>query len=395
MHNHFTAGEKTIMSSLVKCVNANGESTCDWEGPLYMVSIHAQSCQFAVVPCENQCRDENGKVRMIRKGENAEHLRNNCPYRDYKCDICGETGAYSSMVHGKACERNTLACPNVGCTEVVRAQRLAAHLVVCKHTLVPCKFRGIGCGVTLKRMHISWHEEGIKVHLAIALDKIVELHGRALMLKVGSIQIVRSAADLGMKMEHASKHTAELQKSIEIGLQKVRRQSTTRSRIALWIQSKAYQALNKMGDTTVFKITNVRRDNRTVFMSSPFYSRQGHQSYHMAVSVHLNNTTKSISVYASIVPGKFDQYLSWPFIGNIHFVLLNQHHDGGHHSMVMAVSAADNMRLGTTPLGFPHFISLGELLHNSDPNKQFFLDDTLYFQITIVNKDNGSLLCSI
>ena len=86
-----------------------------------------------------------------------------------------------------------------------------------------------------------------------------------------------------------------------------------------------------------------------------------------------------ISVSVSMVPGKFDDHLSWPFVGDVYITLLNQHHSGDHLSMTFTVSAADNMKVGET-LGFNNLLSLSEMMQDSDPNK---LDDTLYFQISV------------
>ena len=107
---HVIAGGKTISSSRVKCTNVEGESPCDWEGHFYKVAIHnTMTCQH--VPCKKQCKDERGNVRMIRKGEIDEHLMNDCPNRDYKCDICGESGTYADIIHGKACDGKPSTCP--------------------------------------------------------------------------------------------------------------------------------------------------------------------------------------------------------------------------------------------------------------------------------------------
>ena len=72
------------------------------------------------------------------------------------------------------------------------------------YTLVPCKFRDIGCEVTLKCMDISQHEKEAKGHLTMALVKVVELRSKSVMLGIGCIQMVASAAGVSAKMLEAA-----------------------------------------------------------------------------------------------------------------------------------------------------------------------------------------------
>ena len=357
-----------------------------------MVAIHnTMTCHH--VPCKKQCKDERGNVRMIKKGEIDEHLMNDCPNRDYKCDICGETGTYADIIHGKACDGKPSTCPNVGCTKVIRRRGIAPHLVKCMHTLVPCKFRDIGCEVTLKRMDISQHEKEAKGHLTMALDKVVELRSKSVMLGIGCIQMVASAAGVSAKMLEAAWRTAVLKQCIEADLERVKTQASMRDRMLTWVHSHICEAVNLISGKVIFKITNVMKESRAVFRSPTFYNRQRHQSYHMCVSVHMD-VNHVISVSVSMVPGEFDDHLSWPFVGDVYITLLNQHHNGDHLSMSFTVSAADNMKVGET-LGSNNLLSLSEMMQDSDPNKQYLLDDTLYFQISVVDKNRGDLLCSI
>ena len=78
--------------------------------------------------------------------------------------------------------------------------------------------------------------------------------------------------------------------------------------------------------------------------------------------------------------GPNDQILSWPLIGTAKVVeLLNQLTDKNHYDLVYTFTENCNTRAGN---GFTSakFIRHSELTHSAD--RQFLMDDTLYFRVT-------------
>ena len=120
---------------------------CEWEGTVGTLEQHVATCEFAVVPCPKECKDDNGVQHLMRK-DLASHLESTCPNRDYQCQYCEEIISYASIKehHNKVCKKKILPCPNAGCSEEMQRQHLNEHVCnECAHTVIACKYKGIGC----------------------------------------------------------------------------------------------------------------------------------------------------------------------------------------------------------------------------------------------------------
>lgn len=164
-------GLKDVLALRVKCNGVNGE--CKWEGTVSALEAHVVTCEFALVPCPNRCKGQNGRIKLITKKAVAEHLEKACPNRDYECVYCGEKGMYAGIdIHDVICEKKTLPCPNAECTDTIERQGIKRHLEECIYTEVPCKYQRLGCIVKMKRSDITVHEDDDRLHLHMALDTI-------------------------------------------------------------------------------------------------------------------------------------------------------------------------------------------------------------------------------
>ena len=63
------------------------------------LDTHLAECEFALVPCPKECKDDSGEVKHFVKKQVKEHLRKDCPNRDYTCKHCGEKGTYAEITH--------------------------------------------------------------------------------------------------------------------------------------------------------------------------------------------------------------------------------------------------------------------------------------------------------
>ena len=163
----------------MKCNDMN--SKCEWEGIVGTLAEHVAMCEFALVPCPKQCKDSDEKVEYFTKKNLNEHLKNDCPDRDYECEHCGEKGTYTNItdVHDKKCEKKLVPCSNADCTDTIQRQAIKRHLEDCIHTEVSCKYQKIGCDVKMKRNAMSGHEDGEdKLHLHMGLDAIVTMKAK-------------------------------------------------------------------------------------------------------------------------------------------------------------------------------------------------------------------------
>jgi TNF receptor-associated factor 4 len=322
------SGKREIMALAVKCNNvAQG---CEWKGIVGTLQKHASTCEFTLVPCPNNCEDGEDKIGYFRKKHLRHHFINECPNREYKCRYCGEKGTYANItqVHDKTCVNKIVPCPNEDCIHTIQRKNVEKHLEDCEFTEVACKYARLGCDSKMKKTDLPAHEKEDTLHLHMALDKIVTIEKEVSYLK---------------------------------------------SKIALHF---------------TFKITCFaeRMKNGGVFLSPSFYTSPN--GYHMDIKVHPDGKGDCkgthISIYAKVLKGKNDEHLTWPFVGNITFTLLNQLEDEDHFGRTAFIKGDINMRATAGTVnnrGFSRFIAHSGLSRKR--SIQYLKDDTLYFRVSV------------
>ena len=121
-------GRREIKQLQVRC--ANTVRGCQWTGTVGTLDDHLASCQFALVPCPNNCEEDKGagELLLIRK-QLDEHLQTKCPRR---CPHCGEKGTFASITedHDQFCDKKIVACPNKdkGCPLSVERGKTKEHV---------------------------------------------------------------------------------------------------------------------------------------------------------------------------------------------------------------------------------------------------------------------------
>ena len=154
----------------------------------------------------------------------------------------------------------------------------------------------------------------------------------------------------------------------------------------------------KDGEPKVFKMTgyNARKAVDCSFCSDSFYTSPG--GYKMCITVNAegdgSGSGTHVSVYAYLLEGAYDASLSWPFIGTVTFMLLNQLADDNHHSWMLKYETKDNAKVGSN-WGNVQFISHSALSHDPVKNTQYLKNDTLYFRVTVkANNHKPWLVCT-
>ena len=107
-----------------------------------------------------------------------QHLKEECANRDHQCKYCGKKDTYSNIteIHEDVCEKKAIPCPNSDCSESMQRAEIKQHLENdCEHTVISCKYEGIGCDVKMKRKDMGAHEQDDKAHLHQALNTVVKL----------------------------------------------------------------------------------------------------------------------------------------------------------------------------------------------------------------------------
>lgn len=141
-------------------------------GTLDASKMHVATCKFCLRPAQIGVHDVQLLVRDLHA-----HLES-CPNREYKCKYCGKTGKYVDIkeVHHKVCAKVVVACTNSDCTKRMQRGRIDKHVdTKCLYTVLPCKYKGIGCATELKRQDMAAHEQDDKLHLLMTQDTVKQL----------------------------------------------------------------------------------------------------------------------------------------------------------------------------------------------------------------------------
>ena len=353
-------GKRDIKALKVKCDNF--ERNCHWEGTVGTLEAHVITCKFTLLPCPKECKDNTNKIKHLMRKNLNKHLKNKCPNRDHKCELCGEKGTYAhiTQVHDGICKQKILPCPNK-CTKTMPRQDIEKHVELeCEYTVIACKFKNIGCTTEMKRGDMEAHEQDDSLHLSKALNAVVKLQDSNTQLQ-DSMTVLQDSMT-------------------------VLRVSNTELR----------EKASKLENTTItFKLAKFeeKKDIDKVFISPSFYTSPG--GYHMVIRVDTNGngTGKGthVSVYFPILKGKNDTELRWPFVGKVTFTLLNQLEDNNHETKILSLNAGDNaMAHGPhgTAWGVSQFISHSELPHDPVKNTQYLKDNTLYFRVSVEVSDH-------
>ena len=154
----------------------------------------------------------------------------------------------------------------------------------------------------------------------------------------------------------------------------------------------------KDGEPMVFKMTgyNARKTTDNVFNSDSFYTSPGGYKMYIQVVPNGYSTGKGthVSVYATLLEGAYDAGLSWPFVGTVKFMLLNQLEDRNHHILSIECENNDCLKVGLR-LGYPRFISHAALPYNSVKKTQYLKNDMLYFRTSVkVRRRKPWLVCT-
>ena len=301
------------------------------------------TCKFTLLPCPYKCKDDKNEITHFMRKDQDKHLKNDCPNRDHECEYCGEKGtyAYIAQVHDELCLLKILPCPNK-CTKTMPSQDIEKHMELeCEYTVIACKFKNIGCTTEMKRGVMAAHEQNDKLHLSKALSAVVKLQDSNSQLKEELLEL---------------SHTL------------------------------------KYGESITFNVTGFqgKKDSGEIFFSPSFYTSPG--GYHMAIRVYANGHGTGegthISIFVQIMKGKYDTQLSWPLVGKVTIMLLNQLEDDNHKKLMVALVTENNAMACGHTWGFPKFILHSELAHDPDKNTQYLKNDTLYFRVSVEDLDH-------
>lgn len=198
---------------------------CKWEGTIATLEEHlAHTCEFAPLPCPKQCKDDSNKVKQYTRKVLDRHVATECPNRDHTCEYCGEKGTYSSIthIHDKVCGMKLVRCYCPECSVVMERCGVKRHWETCEHIQVPCKYKRIGCDVTMKRKDIKTHEQNDNAHhLHIALNTTVEIKDERDQLKKDVGKLTSDLQSAAKKAKDSKDRIDTLESSLKAVSQRV------------------------------------------------------------------------------------------------------------------------------------------------------------------------------
>ena len=124
------------------------------------LETHLQSCDYALLPCTNECKNNDQIFKVLRK-DLQDHLTNKCPRRQYQCPHCEEMGEHQERTtsHLKTCPKIKVPCPNSQCRVSIPHCEVAAHRLTCDYEPMSCKYAEVGCEERPLRKDLKKHEE--------------------------------------------------------------------------------------------------------------------------------------------------------------------------------------------------------------------------------------------
>ena len=314
------------------------DNGCKWDGGvLGKLDTHLNTCDYALIPCDNICTKNGSKVKILRK-DKKDHLTNHCQKRQYQCPHCKEMGEYQerTSTHPKTCQQIRVSCPNAShaginynCKAFFPRCELLAHRSTCQYELMSCKYAEVGCQENPLRKDLKRHEENDQLHLRATTAKVLELT----------------------------------------------------------------QQLNETVEQLTFRLDSFPRhkNGRTTFYSGLLCT--SHKGYKFRIQVYAGGNGSGegthVSIYACLMKGDHDHDLFWPFLGEVTFELLNQIEDKQHHKMTVQFEDNENSQRvvegegGIKGCGIPQFITHTVLEYSQAKNCQYLKDDALIFRVSV------------
>ncbi|XP_046855636.1 TNF receptor-associated factor 3-like [Xenia sp. Carnegie-2017] len=128
---------------------------CQWSGIYEKLEGHYEVCEHALISCIHKKCNIQLPPSLL-----CEHLRNDCEYRNVKCEYCGKDVPNASLKDhvDKVCENAPVPCKY--CKKKIPKKDIENHeKTTCDEVPTECEFQAIGCNYdkTLKRKEIRQH----------------------------------------------------------------------------------------------------------------------------------------------------------------------------------------------------------------------------------------------
>ena len=328
--------ERFLKAQEVWCWYKGEKNGCKWRGKLGEYEQHLNrnpfpgeqlaGCRFVEVECKHGCGEWFQRRHIIS------HQNHECPKRPYSCEYCCKYSSTFEEVtenHYHQCSNFPILCPNKCQTTPFERQKIEKHVKVeCPLAQINCPLQYAGCDVKLPRKAMPEHMKDTVTHmtlLATVTQKLLlenqELRGNIEKLKKDNRQ-------LQAQMSSTEAHYLVLEKLTEKQFHELR-----------YIK-KEVETLNNQRELFLgsFPIDfHVNYAIKNVQYMSPFNTHS--LGYRMCIEVHTNGDGDGkgthLSIFTCLMRGLFDDYLKWPFRGDITIQIINQAGDHSHVEKVI------------------------------------------------------------
>ena len=342
---------RKVMELQVRC--SKKAAGCGWVGELGNLDHHLNVCQYIEIACPNSCDG-----RVLRRDLDG-HKANDCPKRQFACKHCGYEATYQEITedHLPKCKKYPLECPNSCGERDIERQHLHKHLHDCPLEVIECEFDYAGCTEKVKRRKMQSHvESSVNAHL-----QLVAAHDKL-----------------------QTKRIEQQEKQIRALTSQVHLLKTTLQSVFI--------------PPPIFTMSNFKqhKNDKDRWFSPPFNSH--FLGYKMCIGVCANGYGEGegthLSVFVHMMPGECDEYLRWPFCGEVTVQLLDQRRNMNHEELALLVEtdySSKDIYIYTDRVkgikehgpgwGYDEVISYQQLTRK---NSQYLKNDCLKFQVNKV-----------
>ena len=324
--------ERYLKAQEVWCSHKN--DGCEWRGKLGEYERHLNEdpspenqltgCQFVAVECVHGC----GK--WFQRRHIASHQKGVCPKRPFACEYCNEYESTFEDVtknHYPQCIKYPVTCPNRCRDAPFERQNVKNHVKdECPLAEIDCPLHYAGCEVRLPRKDMPEHMTDTVTHLTLLATVTQSL----------------------LKENQELRQLETKQKATEACCNELNEKQKTTEKKCQDLEAKLKVTENELRETKVmvggYPIDfhfNHGGEEDSIYLPS-FYTHSRH-GYRMCIRVYPkgcgDGKTTHLSLFAYLMKGEYDDYLKWPFRGEITVQIVNQ---AGDHSHVEKTTPYDD-----------------------------------------------------
>ena len=359
---------------------------CEWKGKLGRVEEHLNrdsspenqlnGCQFVAVECIQKCGEWYLRCHITI------HQTQQCKRRPYSCQHCRDyqsTFEDVTEVHYAQCGKYPVACPNDCDVNMIKRQKLESHLrEQCPLALVDYTFRFAGCETRLPRKDMPEHTKENIVHLTLLATATQKLFTENQKL-VKENQVLQQRMIERDNTFHASLQKLNDSSSVKSFQEIVKKLQITENKVGALkegVRKEMKQLVNYPGFPVDYY---VKQTKKPVYLPA-FYSHP--HGYRMQLWVSPNGYGAGrgthVSILTYILDGPFDDYLEWPFQGEVTIQIVNQVGDYDHVEEIIDFSDNTDDEDGW---GYHEFLAHDRLEYNAARQTQYLKENTLHIRV--------------